>query len=298
MGLSERRRRAPDACRSARAGRQGIDIRPGGPLASSTASFRSSDSTGTTVPSLRPRPSLPPLGVPLLLLVVLAASVAGGWLLVGGSAGEASHELGAVTVHNTGPDAHRVEVQVRRGDAAGTGDTTGGDDRTVVADATLRVEAASVPTPTDGSGVATGVSVAGRAAVERTWDGAGSYRVRARLVGADAWAGLDLARVGEADDDTRWGRDRDVADDPACYRDSSRTPDRLWPSLTHNSDLLNKIKQIRSEIRESIFDRAVCAGKHTVGHNSVATFDVPRESVLENRGNAQPEYPLRGFPRL
>jgi hypothetical protein len=78
------------------------------------------------VPSLRPRPSLPPLGVPLLLLVVLAASVAGGWLLVGGSAGEASHELGAVTVHNTGLDAHRVEVEVRRGDAAGTGDTTGG----------------------------------------------------------------------------------------------------------------------------------------------------------------------------
>jgi len=49
---------------------------------------------------------------------------------------------------------------------------------------------------------------------------------------------------------------------------------------------------------EGPIDRATCAGKHTVGHNSVATFDVPRESVLENRGNAQPEYPLRGFPRL
>jgi hypothetical protein len=48
---------------------------------------------------------------------------------------------------------------------------------------------------------------------------------------------------------------------------------------------------------EGPIDRAVRAGKHTVGHNSVATFDVPRESVLENRGNAQPEYPLRGFPR-
>jgi hypothetical protein len=45
-------------------------------------------------------------------------------------------------------------------------------------------------------------------------------------------------------------------------------------------------------------DRAVRAEKHTVGHNSVATFDVPRESVLENRGNAQPEYPLRGILAL
>jgi len=31
---------------------------------------------------------------------------------------------------------------------------------------------------------------------------------------------------------------------------------------------------------------------------SVATFDGSRESVLAPRGNAQPEYPLRGFPRL
>ena len=49
---------------------------------------------------------------------------------------------------------------------------------------------------------------------------------------------------------------------------------------------------------EGPIDRAVRAVTHTVGHNSVATFDVPRESVLENRGHAQPEYPLRGFPRL
>ena len=49
---------------------------------------------------------------------------------------------------------------------------------------------------------------------------------------------------------------------------------------------------------EGPIDRATCAGKHTVGHNSVATFDVPRESVLENRGNAQPEYPLRGILAL
>ena len=48
---------------------------------------------------------------------------------------------------------------------------------------------------------------------------------------------------------------------------------------------------------EGPLDRAPRAGTHTVGHNSVATVDVPRESVLENRGNAQPEYPLRGFPR-
>lgn len=40
-------------------------------------------------------------------------------------------------------------------------------------------------------------------------------------------------------------------------------------------------------------ERAVRAGKHIFGHNSVATFDVPRESALENRGNAQVEYPLR-----
>ena len=49
---------------------------------------------------------------------------------------------------------------------------------------------------------------------------------------------------------------------------------------------------------EGPIDRATRAGKHTVGHNSVATVDVPRESVSENRGNAQPEYPLCGFPRL
>jgi hypothetical protein len=49
---------------------------------------------------------------------------------------------------------------------------------------------------------------------------------------------------------------------------------------------------------EGPLDRAARAGKHTVGHNSVATFDVPRESVLENRGNAQPEYPLRGILAL
>jgi hypothetical protein len=49
---------------------------------------------------------------------------------------------------------------------------------------------------------------------------------------------------------------------------------------------------------EGPIDRATRAEKHTVGHNSVATFDVPRESVIENRGNAQPEYPLRGILAL
>ena len=49
---------------------------------------------------------------------------------------------------------------------------------------------------------------------------------------------------------------------------------------------------------EGPIDRATRAEKHTVGHNSVATFDVPRESVLENRGNAQPEYPLCGILAL
>ena len=46
---------------------------------------------------------------------------------------------------------------------------------------------------------------------------------------------------------------------------------------------------------KGLFDRAVRAGKYVLGHNWTATFDVPRESVLENRGNAQPEYPLRGI---
>ena len=49
---------------------------------------------------------------------------------------------------------------------------------------------------------------------------------------------------------------------------------------------------------EGPIDRAERAVTHTVGHNSVATFDGSRESVLEPRGNAQPEFPLRGFPRL
>jgi len=49
---------------------------------------------------------------------------------------------------------------------------------------------------------------------------------------------------------------------------------------------------------EGPIDRATRAGKHVLGHNWTATFDVPRESVLENRGNAQPECPLRGILAL
>lgn len=39
---------------------------------------------------------------------------------------------------------------------------------------------------------------------------------------------------------------------------------------------------------------AVRAEKCVLGHNWAATVGVPRESAFENRGNAQPEYPLRG----
>ena len=49
---------------------------------------------------------------------------------------------------------------------------------------------------------------------------------------------------------------------------------------------------------EGPIDRATRAEKHVLGHNWTATLDVPRESVLENRGNAQPEYPLRGILAL
>jgi hypothetical protein len=49
---------------------------------------------------------------------------------------------------------------------------------------------------------------------------------------------------------------------------------------------------------EGPIDRATRAGTHTVGHNSVATVDGPRESVLEARGNTQPEYPLCGILAL
>jgi hypothetical protein len=49
---------------------------------------------------------------------------------------------------------------------------------------------------------------------------------------------------------------------------------------------------------EGPIDRAVRAVAHARGHNWTATFDVPRERVLENRGNGQPEYPRRGFPPL
>jgi len=49
---------------------------------------------------------------------------------------------------------------------------------------------------------------------------------------------------------------------------------------------------------EGPIDRAIRAEKYVLGHNWMATVDVPRESVPENRGNAQPEYPLRGILAL
>ena len=49
---------------------------------------------------------------------------------------------------------------------------------------------------------------------------------------------------------------------------------------------------------EGRFDTAGRAETHTVGHNSVATFDGSRESVFEPRGSAQPECPLRGILAL
>lgn len=49
---------------------------------------------------------------------------------------------------------------------------------------------------------------------------------------------------------------------------------------------------------EGPIDRATRAGTHVLGYNWTATVEGARESVLEPRGNAQREYPLRGFPRL
>jgi hypothetical protein len=49
---------------------------------------------------------------------------------------------------------------------------------------------------------------------------------------------------------------------------------------------------------EGRFDPAVRAGTHVRGRNRTATADAGRESVLHRRGNAQPEYPLRGIPPL
>jgi hypothetical protein len=49
---------------------------------------------------------------------------------------------------------------------------------------------------------------------------------------------------------------------------------------------------------EGPIDRALRAATHVLGDNWTATVEGSRESVFEPRGNAQPEYPLRGFPRL
>jgi len=47
---------------------------------------------------------------------------------------------------------------------------------------------------------------------------------------------------------------------------------------------------------EGRVDTAVRTGTLTVGHNSVATNDDPRESVPVVRGNVQPQTPLWGIP--
>ena len=64
-------------------------------------------------------------------------------------------------------------------------------------------------------------------------------------------------------------------------------------------DTAGRVRKSRGDFRANqkslISDDAVT---HTVGHNSVATVDAPRESVLEGRGNTQPEYPLRGILAL
>jgi hypothetical protein len=43
---------------------------------------------------------------------------------------------------------------------------------------------------------------------------------------------------------------------------------------------------------EGRFDTALRAGKYALGHNWASTFDGPRESVFESRGNAQPHIPF------
>jgi len=49
---------------------------------------------------------------------------------------------------------------------------------------------------------------------------------------------------------------------------------------------------------EGPIDRPTRAVTHTVGHNSVATFDESRESVFEPLGNVQPKNLLRGILAL
>lgn len=46
---------------------------------------------------------------------------------------------------------------------------------------------------------------------------------------------------------------------------------------------------------EGRFDMAIRAETHALGHNWAATADAPPERELECRGNAQPQYPLRGI---
>ena len=67
----------------------------------------------------------------------------------------------------------------------------------------------------------------------------------------------------------------------------------VWPRGLNTPLSASQTPGVTGE--EGRFDPAVRAGKHVQGRNWTATADVPRESVFENRGNAQPKYPLRGI---
>jgi hypothetical protein len=135
--------------------------------------------------------------VGLLLIVLVVGSVIAGLALTGGDGGsDPGHELDGLRLQNPLPEPHDVEIRVRRGPPG---------DRTTVASTRVRVPAADVPTPTDDSGVASGVSAAGTVRPERTWSGPGTYVVDARQVGREAWATLDLGAVERADEAARDG---------------------------------------------------------------------------------------------
>ncbi len=49
---------------------------------------------------------------------------------------------------------------------------------------------------------------------------------------------------------------------------------------------------------EGPVDRAAPVAMHVLGHNWTTTVEGPRESVLEPRGNTEPQTPLRGILAL
>jgi hypothetical protein len=141
---------------------------------------------------VRDRPLLAVLLVAVVATVVVASLAV--LLLAGGGANDddPGQRLGAVGVDNHLPEPYRVAFEVRRGVPGNS---------TTVASATLRVPAASTPTATDESGVASGLSVAGTVDADRSWAGPGNDTVRARLVDRDRWATLSLPDVEATDDD-------------------------------------------------------------------------------------------------